>query len=377
MPNDAGAAATAPRTQATEGRRSGAARGAAVLALAAALPFMATGCASSAAFTVTSVTVHPDGRLAVGGDDGVVRLCAADGAPTGRLEVAAPVRQVGYSPDGSLLAVVYGTQVRLFRAADRLLVWREDLGAPVDGLAFAPDGDLLATCGPAGVTVWSLRDGRAAVARVIREGHVAHVAFTQVAGRTVLVTASAARLVRLWSASDGELLSWTSSRGQTTTKRYALDPEADVLALACAADGAHLGLVLSDGVAVYENPLTADPNSVWRGWGWEGDQVRRPHADAGDEDDAPAATGVAVAFTADGERAVYLQPGAGWDCVDVRGVRWMLDRSSPLMVLPSEPGATALALAPDGSVVTGGPRGRLTRWTSADARAPAWERSLE
>jgi WD40 repeat protein len=119
---------------------------------------------------------------------------------------APPAREVGFSPDGALLAVssADGT-IDLRRVADGAVARTLRHAGGVTAVAFSPDGRWLAGASYDGtVTLWSVADG--APARTLRghAGTVWTVAFSPDGER--IASGGEDRTVRLWRVGDGAAL---------------------------------------------------------------------------------------------------------------------------------------------------------------------------
>ena len=148
---------------------------------------------------VNAVAIAPDGTwLATGGQDGTVRIWAADGTPrTSLTGHEHRVTAVAIAPDGTWLATASADGTVRTWAADgtpRATLSHDD---PVNAVAIAPDGTWLATGGEDGtVRTWAA-DGTPRATLTGHHGPVNAVAIAP--DGTWLATASDDGTVRIWA----------------------------------------------------------------------------------------------------------------------------------------------------------------------------------
>jgi WD40 repeat protein len=154
---------------------------------------------------IWSADFGADGLLAIGGEEGVVRLWDRQGALVSELRAhKAPITQVVFSPDGTLLATAsHDRTVRLWSAPFKDSRVLEGHSGDVMRIAFSPDGRTLASASiDRTVRLWDL--GSSDV-RVL-EGHEAavySVGFSP--DGTAVASSGQDGSVRVWSAgSAGE-----------------------------------------------------------------------------------------------------------------------------------------------------------------------------
>ena len=114
--------------------------------------------------------------------------------------ISAGARQVAYSPDGKLLAIVAGQTVTCYDPTTLAKVHSVTVDAAIGPIAFSPDGSTMALGAGAAVRIWRLGDTTARRVQA-EQGSVAAVAFSP-DGQMV---ASLSDRVYLWSVADGML----------------------------------------------------------------------------------------------------------------------------------------------------------------------------
>ncbi|HEX6838031.1 MAG TPA: WD40 repeat domain-containing protein, partial [Polyangia bacterium] len=184
-----------------------------------------------------------DGRLVSGSFDATVHVWDAAGKPLARFAGEEPIRSLAASPDGARVA---------FTAAEHTLA-SIDLGSGArvetksDGalsggnVAFSPDGKLVAVGEGADVRVWDWAAGRSRVLRG-HTGLVEHVAFSP--SGTMLASASADTSVALWDLDSGKprLL-----RGHTNAVKWAAFSPDGAMLVSSGLDGSIRLWRVSDG----------------------------------------------------------------------------------------------------------------------------------
>jgi WD40 repeat protein len=168
-----------------------------------------------------AIAFSPDGKsLAVGGDDGILRVVEYD---TGKETYVSPSRnarieKVGYSPNGKMIAVGDGNMQLAVYAPGQpnklaMTVLGADLGG-VYGVAFTADSSAVFTCGQDGkarLIAGPKPDGTTAgnTATKLREfvGHAGAIGGLALSpDGTSLVTGGADKTLRVWEATSGKQL---------------------------------------------------------------------------------------------------------------------------------------------------------------------------
>ncbi len=114
-----------------------------------------------------------------------------------------------------------------------------------------------------------------------------------------------------------------------------------------------------------QNPLTAEDGNVWSYGHWGFENVGAALDDAEQ---------VPVALTTDGLVLVYGDGIRGWGHQAVQPHGCIMHSFGPVDLRPT----TAITVAPDGDVLTGGPGGLVTRWRWRSGQPVlAWDAHLE
>jgi WD40 repeat protein/serine/threonine protein kinase len=289
---------------------------------------------------VKGLAFSPDGRtLASASHDGTVKLWD----PL-RHELRqtlkghqGPVLAVCFAPDGTLASAGQDRVVRLWDRAGQpagALAGHTDV---IHALAFAADGKLLASAGAdRTIRLW---DPSARVERDQLRGHLGPVWSLAFAPQTkLLASASSDGTVKLWQPASGEERS-TFVTGQGTVLGVAFSPDGHTLA---SASGQADGTI-----------------KLWN---------VNPEAESAT---LPARTrpGPTLAFSPDGALLATALADQQVQALDDNKVKlWDSASGKGLRFLKRDP---LLAFAPDGTLATGEPGGRITCWDPASGEERA------
>ena len=126
------------------------------------------------------------------------------GARLGGTHLGGPVRVVRFSPDGRLVAAgSRDGETVLLRVSNRTRIADVRRHGAVDSVAFDADGRVLLAATPTGVTLWDVGDGKP-LRRLRVPGGVVSASLSP--DGSVVATAGADSLARIYSASSGALL---------------------------------------------------------------------------------------------------------------------------------------------------------------------------
>jgi signal transduction histidine kinase len=156
---------------------------------------------------VTSIDFSPDSReLAIGCDDAQVSIFEVENQNEVRsVSVAAPVRNVVFSPDGKMLGLAVSNRVQLWRWPELTFAQALSHAGEVETFAWHPDSRRLASTsrGTSEIRLWDTATGKY---RTL-QGHaelVPNLVFDHRAD--LLISYSWDGSTRFWQASDGEFL---------------------------------------------------------------------------------------------------------------------------------------------------------------------------
>ncbi len=153
-----------------------------------------------------SLEFGPDGGLAVGDPEGVLRLFDLEaGGPERRIQLPAPVARIAWHPEGRTLAVAFREgKVAVLDAANGRRLWGVRVSGPVLALAWSMDGQLLGFSSGKFLHIRDARDWRE-IRRI--EGHNAEVVRVFfLPAKPLVATFSWDGTSRVWNAVTGESL---------------------------------------------------------------------------------------------------------------------------------------------------------------------------
>ncbi len=211
---------------------------------------------------VEGLTFTPDGlRVISGGSDASLRFWDAETGQLLRQDTDFDAEVIGptFSPDGSLFAFASSGEGHLWRLAftgtggDTQVTHEEVLSIPESGnVGFSPDGTLLATVGRNDVSVREAATGQELQKLVGHTGWVMGVVFSP-DGET-LATTSLDGSVRIWSLGPGGELIAVSVPAAGYGTRVAFSP-----------DGRFIATNGGDGTATLWDSVTGEPRRIFAG----------------------------------------------------------------------------------------------------------------
>ncbi len=154
-----------------------------------------------------AVVYSPDGRFVATGAEDIVLWDAATRTKLVRLEHAAIVWSLAFSPDGRWLVSTHGDgAVLLWDVTERERVANfNEHSAPVRAVAFSQDGRFAASASEdRSVIVWDVESGRKEATLIGHETRVTGVAFSPDGSR--VASADQESTVKMWDTVNGRLL---------------------------------------------------------------------------------------------------------------------------------------------------------------------------
>jgi WD40 repeat protein len=336
-----------------------------------------------------AIAFSPDGKsLAVGGDDGILRVIESD---TGKATYTSPTRnarieRVAYSPNGNMIAVGdSNTQLAVYAPGKpnqlAMTVQGVDIGS-VSGVAFTTDNGAVYTCGQDGkarLTAGPKPDGTTAgnTATRLREfvGHTGAIAaLALVPDGTMLITGGNDKTVRVWEATSGKQL--RSFQGHM----------APLTAVAARGDGKQLASASEDGaIRIWDlsnedehRAMTEATDSLWAvAFSPDGKRVAAAGSDRAIRVYDPETgkveatlTGAkspitSLAFFPDSNRLAAAggdQTLVVWDVAKQKAIKELAGHESAIL---------SVAVADDGKVLTAS-ADKTVRGFSADGDKAAW-----
>lgn len=169
-------------------------------------------------------------RLAIGGQDGVVRIVDRDLAEIGRVSCGAWVQRVAWSPEGHRLAIAAGKQVVVTDPAGAPTHQYPSLPSTVTDVAWTPNGERLGAVAYGGLAWYQPSADTDALADVFEwKGSLLGLAIAPNARWACAGSQDAT--VHLWKLWSGDELSMSGYPAKV--ERLAFSPEGQWLAVGC------------------------------------------------------------------------------------------------------------------------------------------------
>jgi len=143
-------------------------------------------------------------RAAVGVRSGSVSVVDSAGRVLYKISLDTPAESVAFSPDGKLLAIAAGQNLRVYQAGDGALVTRRALPRIAEGVAFSHDSRRLACAGQHGMAeILNVPDFQPSLT-LNGVGDARCIAFSR--DDRLLATGHTNSTIRLWDTSTGRAL---------------------------------------------------------------------------------------------------------------------------------------------------------------------------